>query len=204
MANPKNGSNFNRYKYANNNPYKFTDPDGRCPSCIIGAVVETGFQLYTGELQNAVSEARDGNFGALAVSVGKIGISAASGGLSTVAAAKAVSVVGKAYQTAGIGKAATTLVKLQTVGAVQAASGAATKVATNGAEGKPLGDGVAAAATVGAVVGTAGKYAGDGISAGAGSAFGANAKTLSDIAAKAASSGAKKETTCTVQHEKAC
>src|SRR5690606_11052590 len=23
------GSNFNRYWYANNNPYKFTDPDGR-------------------------------------------------------------------------------------------------------------------------------------------------------------------------------
>lgn len=28
-ANPNNGTNFNRYWYANNNPYKFTDPDGR-------------------------------------------------------------------------------------------------------------------------------------------------------------------------------
>jgi len=26
---PKTGGNFNRYWYANNNPYKFTDPDGR-------------------------------------------------------------------------------------------------------------------------------------------------------------------------------
>lgn len=29
QANPNNGTNFNRYYYANNNPYKFTDPDGR-------------------------------------------------------------------------------------------------------------------------------------------------------------------------------
>ena len=28
-ANSVNGSNFNRYKYASNNPYRFTDPDGR-------------------------------------------------------------------------------------------------------------------------------------------------------------------------------
>lgn len=28
-ANANNGQNFNRYYYANNNPYKFTDPDGR-------------------------------------------------------------------------------------------------------------------------------------------------------------------------------
>lgn len=28
-ANPNNGQSFNRYYYANNNPYKFKDPDGR-------------------------------------------------------------------------------------------------------------------------------------------------------------------------------
>lgn len=29
QSNANNGSNFNRYNHANNNPYKFTDPDGR-------------------------------------------------------------------------------------------------------------------------------------------------------------------------------
>jgi len=29
QANPANGANFNRYSYANYNPYRFTDPDGR-------------------------------------------------------------------------------------------------------------------------------------------------------------------------------
>ncbi len=29
-ANPKDGAGLNRYSYAANNPYRFTDPDGRC------------------------------------------------------------------------------------------------------------------------------------------------------------------------------
>lgn len=32
-ANPSTGTNFNRYYYVENNPYKFTDPDGRAKSC---------------------------------------------------------------------------------------------------------------------------------------------------------------------------
>ncbi|MCY7354818.1 MAG: RHS repeat-associated core domain-containing protein [Lysobacter sp.] len=33
-ANSNTGGNFNRYWYANNSPYKFTDPDGRASRCI--------------------------------------------------------------------------------------------------------------------------------------------------------------------------
>ncbi|WP_238394491.1 hypothetical protein [Pseudoxanthomonas wuyuanensis] len=33
-ANTKTGANFNRYYYGNNNPYRFTDPDGRAARII--------------------------------------------------------------------------------------------------------------------------------------------------------------------------
>jgi len=46
-SNPIHG--FNRYTYANNNPYKYTDPDGKFGliGALIGAVVETGAQLIS-------------------------------------------------------------------------------------------------------------------------------------------------------------
>ncbi len=37
QANANNGTNFNRYYYANNNPYRFTDPDGRQANPFTGA-----------------------------------------------------------------------------------------------------------------------------------------------------------------------
>jgi RHS repeat-associated protein len=43
---------FNRYAYANNNPYKFTDPDGQFAllggaiGAAVGLISSTGMQLY--------------------------------------------------------------------------------------------------------------------------------------------------------------
>lgn len=58
-ANGTDGSNLGRYWYANDNPYRYTDPDGRCieDACIgeamavgaaIGAVVNIGAQVANG------------------------------------------------------------------------------------------------------------------------------------------------------------
>jgi hypothetical protein len=48
-----NAFNFNRYTYANNNPSRYTDPDGRCPICIViavrfvvGASIDVGTQHF--------------------------------------------------------------------------------------------------------------------------------------------------------------
>ena len=57
-ADPITGQNFNRYYYANNNPYRFVDPDGRaaCPkgsggSCIDSPRTETGTTVQPGPSQ---------------------------------------------------------------------------------------------------------------------------------------------------------
>ena len=60
-ANSVNGSNFNRYWYANNNPYRFTDPDGRCPegssnrTCIESKVEPTGKKTIMVSSEQAVA-----------------------------------------------------------------------------------------------------------------------------------------------------
>ena len=88
---------FNRYLYVNNNPYKYTDPDGEfLLGAFIGAALEIGVQAYTGELGfNASSLGRIAAAGA----AGAVGAGIASG----VAKLAAVAKLG------GVGKAAATL-----------------------------------------------------------------------------------------------
>jgi len=58
---PENPNSFNRYAYANNNPYKYVDPDGK-----IADTVWDAFNLSIG-FQSLVSNVRAGNWSGAAV-----------------------------------------------------------------------------------------------------------------------------------------
>jgi len=69
-ADANTGGNFNRYWYANNNPYRFTDPDGRAPqgcgdgSCeglIIGGPRGKGGAEYRRQVSQRINEVRSGD-----------------------------------------------------------------------------------------------------------------------------------------------
>ncbi|KFF04097.1 RHS repeat-associated core domain-containing protein [Flavobacterium reichenbachii] len=76
-----NTDNLNPYGYGYNNPVSFDDPDGRCPSCIWGAVI--GAAVDYG-LQVAVNYAggKSGSRAWTDVSLTSIAVSAGAGALS--------------------------------------------------------------------------------------------------------------------------
>jgi hypothetical protein len=72
---------FNGYAYANNNPYKYVDPDGNLPHILVGAVVAAVSDAATQGILIAAGAQHDFSFGNLAVATG---LGAATGGISNL------------------------------------------------------------------------------------------------------------------------
>jgi uncharacterized protein RhaS with RHS repeats len=126
-ANSGTGANFNRYWYANNNPYKFTDPDGRLGHVaiggIVGGLIGGGIELYkqsrTGDYntKNLLIETGKGAaVGALTAALpGSTSLTFGSSG------AKAVVSVGNAVAVGGAGEVGAQVAKGESIDTGKAA-----------------------------------------------------------------------------------
>jgi len=115
-ANSANGSNFNRYKYAANNPYRFTDPDGRAESPAWMRALIPGQVTW----DHAVTSFENGNY-------------THAGIQGAVAVAEGIAVIftlGQAQAPITVSRAA-----VQEAGAIGAARQASTAAQANGATG---------------------------------------------------------------------
>lgn len=93
-----NTDNLNPYGYGYNNPVSFDDPDGRCPSCVWGAIIGAGVEYGTQVVTNLAS-GRDLKSSLTNVDGGKIlisaGVGALTGGISSI---KAIGATAKVYK----------------------------------------------------------------------------------------------------------
>ena len=104
---PKSGSlfNFNRYAYANDNPYKYTDRDGRFAQLIWGAVAGAAVEVFieTAIQGKSLSEV---NLTNVAIAAGAGAVTAGVGSVAALAAARGTITVGQAVaRTAAVGAA---------------------------------------------------------------------------------------------------
>lgn len=78
------GTNFNRYWYANNNPYKFNDPDGRIAQFFVGAAIGMAVEIAAQKITNPNESINWKSVGVSAM------VGAATGGIASVARVAAV------------------------------------------------------------------------------------------------------------------
>ena len=77
-----NTDNLNPYGYGYNNPVSFDDPDGRCPSCIVGAVVGAVVDYGTQVASNYLDGKRGVEAWTSDISLSSIALSATEGALT--------------------------------------------------------------------------------------------------------------------------
>ena len=132
--------NFNRYNYAANNPYKFTDPDGRAVQALWGAPV--GFLVDIAAQKIADPDAPI-NYKSAFVSAGVGAVTGGIGSIARVAAVRGTVTVGQAVALTAGGNA------------VAGAAGSAVDSAVNG-EAPSLWNMAVSGALNGALSGAAG------------------------------------------------
>jgi RHS repeat-associated protein len=139
---------FNRYRYANGNPYKFTDPDGRLPIMpfIYGAIAGGLANIAIQKVMNP-DKPIDQTQAWIAAGVGSV--SGGVGGVAVAAVESGVISVGRAvaiqaatnFVAGGAGAATESAIKGEPI-----STGGVLTAATGGAVGGLAGSGVAAAA----------------------------------------------------------
>lgn len=135
---------FNRYWYAQGNPYKYTDPDGRCAICVamavgalIGGSINLGAQLINGQgsFSNRVSNVNWKQVG-VAAAAGALG--GGAGVVASTAATTGGAIAANAVAGAAIGAGAahaSAAVEGKTASVSDVVTGAVTGGALSGAAG---------------------------------------------------------------------
>jgi len=223
------------YAYVGNDPVSKTDPSGECgPPCIgalVGRGVELAFQIRDpnvradyaragGAIARAAGQLVRGDFSGAASSaqgavdaagshVADVGISAAAGAVGAFGTGKVAAAAGRFVAEKGGGVVAQVVAQVAGAGAVQGATSAGARAASNAVNDRDLGDGVPEAAAVGAVVGgglhVALSAAERALTQGAVPALSTNAgRAVTGVVRRAISGAAKKEAGCEIRNGEAC